>query len=158
MGDAPILLDTGYLLPLFGVSVDLEMFDELFPRLLEEFEVLYNPVSLVEGKWIALKIAFRQPFLKDRLLKAYRLGLKSLLSDDRLKQTELTSPEIEEVADILLEKGVRDYFDRVVYATAVVHEATLLTEDRELKRLGEAEEAPKPRGVMNWCEVRRLLI
>jgi len=158
MGDAPILLDTSYLLPLFGVSVDLETFNELFPKLLEKFEVLYNPVSLVEGKWIVLKIAFRQPSLKDRLLKAYRLGLKSLLSDDRLKQTELTSPEMEEVADVLLEKGVRDYFDRVIYATAVVREATLLTEDRELKRLGEAEAAPKPRGVRDWYEVRRLLV
>jgi len=158
MGDAPILLDTSYLLPLFGVSVDLETFNELFPKLLEKFEVLYNPVSLVEGKWIVLKIAFRQPSLKDRLLKAYRLGLKSLLSDDRLKQTELTSPEMEEVADVLLEKGVRDYFDRVIYATAVVREATLLTEDRELKRLGEAEAAPKPREIRDWYEVRRLLV
>jgi len=56
MADEELVLDTTYLLPIFGIDMRLKGFGELFPRLLASYAVLYNPVSLVEAKWIVLKL------------------------------------------------------------------------------------------------------
>lgn len=72
-----LLLDTTYLLPLFGLGVDLRRFESVFPRLLHAYSVIYNPISLVESKWIMLKLIRRRAQNKDSLLQAYRRGLAS---------------------------------------------------------------------------------
>lgn len=64
--------------------------------------------------------------------------------DRRLRATEVTSPEIEDVADRLLYAGIRDYFDRLVCATAAVKDAVFLTEDEELLNLDTNVSLPKP--------------
>lgn len=152
---AELVLDTTYLLPIFGIGVELEGFETLFPELLVEYEALYNPLSVVEAKWISLKLGRSDPSRRERLLAAFTKGLKALLGDERLKQTELTNPEIEKTADILLlNAGVRDYFDRMIYATAVSRGASLLTEDEELKELARVEDVPKPREVLTWSDLR----
>ena len=148
-----VLLDTTYLLPVFGIRVKLRRFEELFPRFLEEYSVLYNPISIVEAKWVILKLSRRKREKRLRHLEAYRKGLKALLSDERLQQTSLTNPTVEQIADkLLLNVGVKDYFDRVIYATAAHHNAVLLTEDRELAGI-EHPEIPKPAAVMTWNDV-----
>ena len=147
---ARILLDTTYLLPALGIGVGLERFEEAFPRLLEEEEVLYNPLSLVEAKWICLRLSRRRPDLRERLLSSFVSGLRALLGDERLAQVPVTSPDVEELADLLLARGVRDYFDRMVYASAVCEDAALLTEDEELLGL---EGVPRPREVLTWSDV-----
>ncbi len=104
-----ILLDTSYILPLFGIDVDIDGLKENFPKVLREFEVYYSPLSLIEAKFIVLRL------LKDgvNLLEDYRIGLSSILNEDILKSTPLTSSEIEKVADkLLIDKGLKDYFDR----------------------------------------------
>ncbi len=152
---AELVLDTTYLLPIFGIGVELEGFETLFPQLLGKYEVLYNPLSVVEAKWISLRLGRDDPSMRERLLVAFTKGLKALLGDERLKQTELTNPEIEKTADILLlNASVRDYFDRMIYATAVNRGASLLTEDEELKELARAEDVPKPREVLTWSDLR----
>ncbi|MDK2463223.1 MAG: hypothetical protein QI223_00395 [Candidatus Korarchaeota archaeon] len=149
-----LILDTTYLLPIFGVGVGLPRYESLFTRLLETLSVGYNPVSLVEAKWISLGLARDHPDKRDGLLSAYRRGLAAILLDERISATELTGPEVEAVADrLLLEFGLADYFDRVIYATAVVRNATLLTEDGELLRLARSPEAPRPREAMRWADV-----
>ena len=155
---AELVLDTTYLLPIFGIGVELEGFETLFPQLLGEYEVLYNPLSVVEVKWISLRLGKDDPSMRERLLVAFTKGLKALLGDERLKQTELTNPEIEKTADILLlNADVKDYFDRMIYATAVNRDASLLTEDEELKELARAEDVPRPREVLTWSDLRSKL-
>jgi len=128
-----ILLDTTYLLPLFGVDVGLEDFKMLFPKLLNTYNVMYNPISLVEAKWIILGLTRKDEMLRLKMLKRYVQGLKSILLDKRLKATELTNPSIEEFADeLLLNNKLNDYFDRIIYSTAKHYNATLLTEDEKL--------------------------
>ena len=79
--------------------------------------------------------------------------LQRALSDERIAQTELTSPRVEELADaLLLEAGLRDYFDRVIYATATALNVALLTEDRELVSIA-AKFRFKPPRVLSWKEV-----
>jgi len=145
-----VLLDTTYLLPVFGIDVGLQDFSNLFPRLLDKYSVMYNPVSIVEAKRIVLRLSRGDPSRKELLLKAYRLGLRALLSDRRLKQTDLTNPDVEEIADeLLLKAGVKDYFDRVIFATATQQGAILLTEDEELMKIGLTG-VPRPKEVISW--------
>jgi len=145
-----LLLDTTYLLPIFGVYVKLEGYEELFPKVLDEFTVMYSPISLIESKWIILSLAKNFKSRRSVLLESYRKGLKAILNDERLTPTETTSPDIEEVADKLLELGVKDYFDRMIYASSTCYNAILLTEDEELMRVFSLNNKPKPRAVLNW--------
>ena len=156
MAGEELVLDTTYLLPIFGIGVKLEGFDDLFSELLIEYTVLYNPVSLVEAKWIVLKLTKREPQKRDVLLRRFRIGLEALLRDKRLGQTELTNPDIEEIADLLLTRaGVADYFDRLIYATAASQEGVLLTEDEELARVARRGDLPTPERVIRWDDVVR---
>lgn len=151
-----LLLDTTYLLPVFGVSVKLKRFDEVFPRLINEYSLLYNPVSIIEAKWLIVSQSRRNPSKREILLKRFRKGLRTLLNDKRISQTDLTNPEIEEIADNLLVRfKIRDYFDRMIYATAVYYNVTLLTEDEELHGLAGKEYAPKPKKILKWNDMLR---
>jgi hypothetical protein len=149
---AELLLDSTYLFPVFGVSVGLGDFRSQFTKVLDSFSVVYNPVSLVESKWAVLKRARDDPARRDSLLEAYQTGLKVLESDGRLKETRLTSGVVEEVADELSAKGVKDYFDRVIYGTAAERGCVLLTENRELLGVKRGE-GPKPSKVVRWKDV-----
>ena len=145
-----ILLDTSYLLPLFGIDVELDGLKENFTKMLKKFEVYYNTVSLIEVKFIVLRL------LKDgiNLLEDYRIGLNIILAEeDHLKPTSFTNSEIEEVADrLLVDKGLKDYFDRMIYATSVVFKLALVTEDRKLRDL--ANNYPlKPPVVYSWKDL-----
>ena len=85
-----------------------------------------------------------------RMLERYIRGLKGILAEERLKATELTNPLIEEVADkLLLNVGLKDYFDRMIYSTTKYYNATLLTEDEELMKIAEAKPELTIK-VINW--------
>ena len=148
-----LVLDTTYLLPIFGVSIKLPRFKELFPKILSRYRVLYNPVSIIEAKWIVLGLS-RGKQERSLALARYRRGLKTLLLGKRLIQTVLTSPEIEEVADeLLIAAGLQDYFDRIIYATAAIRDAILLTEDQELHQAARNSGLPRPRRVLRWLDL-----
>ncbi len=146
-----LLVDTTYLLPIFGIRVDLPRYEELFPKLLSKAMVFYNPISLIEIKWIALKLAKK---LGNVVLERYRIGLRALLNDDRLRPTQLTNHDIETVADSLI-PHLGDYFDRLIVATAYVNGYALLTEDRQISEL--AERGVIGLEVVSWDNVEVLL-
>jgi hypothetical protein len=111
-----LILDTTYLLPALGVGTKPEGFEGRFPKLLGIHRVRYNPISLVEAKWIVLRAARKRAAERGRLLERYRFGLRVLLADERVKQTTVTSEAVELVADRLLVDNVtKDYFDRLIY-------------------------------------------
>lgn len=146
-----LLLDSTYLLPLFGLKVDLKDFVTGFPLLLDAYSVTYHPLALVEGKRVILKLSRKYPSKKKLLLEAYRKGLRTIQGEKKLKQTVLTNQTIEEVADRLLDvDGVRDYFDRMTYGTAAYNNVLLLTEDEELLKVSKTDRSPRPRKVGNW--------
>ena len=140
------MLDTSYLLPLFGIDVEIDGLKEYFPKVLKKFEVYCSPISLIEVKFIILRL------LKDgiNLLEDYRIGLNSLLANEELKPTPLANSEIEDIADrLLIDKGLKDYFDRMIYSTAVVFKLALVTEDRQLTELAN-NYTFKPPKVYSW--------
>jgi len=153
-----LLLDTTYLLPIFGVRVDLKGFETMFPLLLDKYSVVYNPISIVEAKFIVLRLSKRQSKKRKLILERFREGLKVLLNDERLSQTIITNSDVEEIADkILSEAGIRDYFDRLIYSTAAYFSTILLTEDEALKGIN-LEDLPCPSKVIKWSELAKSLV
>ncbi len=145
----PLLLDTTYLLPVFGIDVGLASFESKFPKTLDEYDVRYNPVSLLEAKWICLRIGRHSN--RDKLLERYRSGLSAVMADKRMSQTRFTDGTIELIADRLLtDNRVNDYFDRMIYATAATENSHLLTEDKVLLGLTDTKREPVPRSILSW--------
>jgi hypothetical protein len=152
-----LVIDTSYLLPVFGVGLGFREYERRFPAVLRRYSVIYNPASLIEAKWIVLKMAREKPGSKDALLEAYRTGLKVLASIAELKQSAMTDYAIEEVADLLLTRdAVKDYFDRLVYATAACRRCSLLTEDEQLHEVARRGKT-RPKEVMRWTQLLRAL-
>lgn len=163
-----VLVDTTYLLPIFGGKVDLPGFNDVLPSLLSRMHVVYSPVSLIECKWVVLRLARRSvrgtgtgKESATRILRAYYAGL-SLLASGQGVPTQLpifTSSRIESISDILfLDFGITDYFDRMIYATASEHSFALLTEDSKLhdlqKEMTLSNLGLKPRRTMAWRDIR----
>jgi hypothetical protein len=137
-----ILLDTTYLLPIFGIDTGLEQFDSKFPKIAEKFEVLYNQVSLIEVKWTVLALLEKEKQIEKRqeVLETYIAGLEILgAPEQRLKSImTITLPQAEKIADYLLFRfDLRDYFDRLVYASAALNKSILLTQNGRLKAIQE---------------------
>jgi PIN domain nuclease of toxin-antitoxin system len=149
----PLLLDTTYLLPVFGIDVGLARFETKFPKILDDYDIRYNPVSLLEAKWISLMMGRRMD--RSKFLERYRSGLSAIMTDRRMRQTKFTDDTIELIADRLLtDDRVNDYFDRMIYATAATENSNLLTEDKVLLGLADAKGEPAPRSILSWKSVR----
>ena len=146
-----LLLDTTYILPIFGLNIELRDFEKTFLRLLKSYSVMYNPISLVEAKWVILKLIRNNQSSTAPLLRAYRLGLNALQEEHRLRSTTLTNDGIEVMADELLMKTeIRDYFDRLIFATATHYNYLLLTEDEQLHEIATSGSLPKPKKIIAW--------
>jgi hypothetical protein len=154
--DEVLLLDSSYLLPVFGISLEYRNFETVFADLPQKYEVKYNPVSIIEAKWAILRRSRKLKNQRAILLQNYRQGLLSLQRDQRFNSTALTNDEIEEFSDLLLTQfDIRDYFDRQIYSTAVYLQCTLLTEDQTLHDLfGKTTNNPsKPKGLLKWADL-----
>ena len=151
---AKLLLDTTYLLPVFGINIRLKKFSEKFPVFMKKHSLLYNPISLIEAKWIIIRLSKKMPEKREVFLRRFRKGLKILLNSTMFSQTALTNAEIEEIGDELLIKfKVSGYFDRIIYATAVYYDVVLLTEDERLHIVANMKDAPKLKEVLRWKDL-----
>jgi PIN domain nuclease of toxin-antitoxin system len=149
-----LLLDTTYLLPLFGLESGLKNFNYTFRRLLVDYEVRYNPISLLEAKWLVLRVARNKTGQLQTFLNYYRDGLGAIAREDSIRQTPLTDEHVEELSDILLTKAdLRDYFDRQIYSTAACSNYLLLTEDDRLHKLFRSRSFQNPKAVIKWKDV-----
>lgn len=119
---------------------------------MRKFEVYYQPVSIVEAKFVVLKL------LRSGVdvLEDYRRGLECLLSEESMRPTPLTSSEVEELSDELLKLGLRDYFDRMLYSTSSTLGLDLVTEDREIVNFSSKLSRRPPR-ILSWNDVRKYL-
>lgn len=125
------LLDTSVLFPVFGVDVGLDPLD--VDGLLRRKDVFYSPLSLVEAKFLALRLYASG---NRKALERYRSGLEYLLARG-VRAITPTSPAIERIADSLLVE-LPDYFDRMLLAAARALGLKLVTVDQELLKYKEA--------------------
>lgn len=151
-----LLIDTTYLLPLFGLESQLSDYNVAFPRLLEDYDVKYNPISLLEAKWLVLRLAKKRKNERATFLKYYRQGIGAIYKEEKLQQSAFTAESVEALSDrILIELELKDYFDRQIYSTAAQLSCILLTEDEDLHNLYKSEIMPKPKAVVRWKDMAR---
>jgi predicted nucleic acid-binding protein len=149
-----LLLDSSYLLPIFGIRLEYLNFETVFPQLSKSCVVKYNPVSLIEAKWAIIRRTVKLKDLRKALFQNYRQGIFSLQRDSSIGSTILTNSEIEELSDQLLTQyNIRDYFDRQIYSTAAQLQCELLTEDEKLHDLFKKSNLAKPKKVSNWKDL-----
>jgi len=149
-----LLLDTTYLLPLFGLESRLPNFDDSFRQLLSDYEVKYNPVSLLEAKWLVLRLARRKKAQLETFLNYYREGIRVITKGEPIVQTAFTEEKVEGLSDkLLIEADLRDYFDRQIYSTAACQKYLLLTEDGSLHQLYQSHTFERPKAVIRWKNI-----
>lgn len=131
-----LFLDTTYIMPLAGIETEkfgTEDFAELCST--KGLELLLSPISLVEVKWIIIAETRGRPSLRRRLRLRYRDMLRFILYGGVVRLVPLLDEGIDEEENRLLDLGIRDYFDRVIFAAALHYADALLTEDDELHGL-----------------------
>jgi len=66
------------------------------------------------------------------LREKYNKGLDVLYYRSKIKILSLITPEIDEIENKLLDFGLSDYFDRIIFSMAYHEVDILLTEDQEI--------------------------
>lgn len=127
-----ILLDTTYLLPLIGVSVNGIPNDFLL-RLIGKGHSLYvSSVSLFELMAKGAKYTVKGLVPIERVLR----GIQALIYDDRIAKVTYTDLDILAIA-IRLRTELEDFIDCIMLSTALNCCNAILTEDRDIHRLKE---------------------
>jgi len=152
-----LVIDTTYLLPLFGLETNITNYDEKLPILLDKYDVKYNPISLLEAKWLIIRTAKKNKEKFETFLEYYREGIATMQREDRIHQTAFTDENIESLSDIILmTTNIKDYFDRQIYSTAANLGYILLTEDKQLHELRNYPITPKPKKVVYWKQITNM--
>jgi PIN domain nuclease of toxin-antitoxin system len=121
MSGTAIYLDTHVVVWLY--SGDLSLFSEKSCRLIEENSLLISPLVLLELQYLfeIKRITVEPTVLFDFLTESIGLQ-KCRASFARV------------IADAMRISWTRDPFDRIITATAALHEAVLLTKDQTIRR------------------------
>ncbi len=119
-----MILDTTYLLPLVGISVDMDLLKSIVegkaPLSLSDVKV--SLVSLFELQAKAAKLGIPV----DRVIRAIEAVEKAF------QVIPFTTPEIIKVSFRLRKTLLRDYIDAVIVATAIALKEPLVTEDEDI--------------------------
>jgi len=135
-----LFLDTTYLMPLAGLETDkFGKEDAKILYKLKDFKFIASPVSLIEIKWIIIRESKNKPVLKEQLRKEYRLFLEYLLYSDVIELVPILNEKIDEEENKLLDLGVTDYFDKIIFSSALYYADILLTEDEQLREIWRKE-------------------
>ena len=149
-----ILIDTTYLLPLFGIEIEKFNLRDIQSLLEVDAEIIYNSISLIEIKWIILKLAKKNKKTLEQMRDTYNETLEYLSASDEIKQTPLITPKIIRLEDKLSDLGVNDYFDRIITATAKIYANIFLTEDKKLAKQIKTMNEFKDLTILNWQQFR----
>lgn len=121
-----ILLDTTYILPLFGISVRIPNLKDKLISLAQDSKLFINSLSLLEAKWKVLKLAKRVP----ELTESYLEGLFFILNRRVIEVVNFYEYEVESIATAL-NRFHGDYFDCSILASAYVYADIFVTEEKE---------------------------
>ncbi len=125
-----ILLDTTYLLPLIGISIE-ELPDTLILELINrKYKIYTNYITLFE---LAAKGA---KYITQGLLSSIRIlkGINAIVYDDRIKKIGLEDTDVLATA-FKLRVHVGDFIDCLIISTAIHYSNILLTEDETIIKL-----------------------
>ncbi len=130
----PLLLDSTYLLPVFGVEVEGVSASDLLKlrslALTGRIELYYSPFSLIE---VVSKVAREAQRSKVRLSREDIKSIVDLIEGASYLRPVYPDSRAYALAYEMKMLGHRDMIDCILYATATVHGFTFLTMDSELK-------------------------
>ncbi|MGQ4914234.1 MAG: hypothetical protein ACP6IU_05720 [Candidatus Asgardarchaeia archaeon] len=156
-----VMLDTTFLLPLFGIESDkftITDFKKLI-RTTSKLMLFFSPVSLIELKWLILKkIKKADEKLAASLLSKYNNALFYILYEDYFHELPLLNTQINILEDKLREFGLTDYFDRIIFSAGLTFCDSLLTEDEQIINIWRSEKASlidKEFAVVTWNQFRQ---
>ena len=125
-----ILLDTTYLLPLIGISLD-RLPSDIIIRLIERGDdILICEISIFEMLAKGAKYVSLGQLSQSRVLR----GIKALLYEERVSRIPVYDPQIISVS-LRLREMIQDYIDCLILSSALVNADILLTEDKELNQI-----------------------
>ncbi len=145
-----ILLDTTYLLPVFGIDIGVDSASSIqatLTRLVERGTTIYvSDLSPFEAFIKSYRIA--EKLRDERGKEEARLGLLFVVKGDWVTRIDHKDEEIIEEAYRIRLKH-KDPFDCFIFATAKVHKVPLVTEDRA------APDFLSDQNVMSWAGLKR---
>ncbi len=150
-----IFLDTIYLLPLFEIETDVFTKKDLELILESNIELYFNPISLIEIKWVIIRINKKNKKKLEHAREIYKESVDYLLYSDEIQPTILLDGKISYLEDILHDAGIKDYFDRIIAASAKIFTGKLLTEDEDLTKIIRNVNEFSDLEVLSWQELTR---
>jgi len=146
-----IILDTTYVLPLFGIKIELSLkFEEqiklLWKNGINEYKVFLPSVCLIETVFKLLNEYRKKNDFK--ILDRYQLILPTILNSP----IDMFNPELNSkaslIASLIRHSGHMDFMDCWIAGAAVALEGILLTEDKELEKV--LRTIPETKTVIIW--------
>jgi len=157
----PLIIDTTYILPLFGIQiVDLSNYKkisrELWTNGLKGYKIYLPSICLLE---VLFKLTgeYRK---SDNItvLNRYTVTLPSILSFKPINIfNPLQNPEASRIAITIRHAGHKDLIDCLIAATAMVMKGFFLTEDNELCNVLKLIPEYKDISILSWKEFIKLV-
>ncbi len=159
MPEKNLILDTTYLLPIFGIEINITFnfkkeLRNLWKHGIPGYKIYLPSVCLIETMY-KLNREYRNK--KDvAILKRYTQILPTILASKvvEIKHPHLI-PEASKIAILLRHENFPDLMDCWIGATAVALKGVLLTEDKYLKQILERTSETQNTVVWSWKELQR---
>ena len=149
-----IVLDTTYILPLFGIKImELRKFKEgskkIWTKGLNKFKIILPSVCLIEVMYKLLSDFKRTN--DSKILNRYSTAIPSISTSQNVKIYDPTLNHMaSQIAINIRLSGHSDIMDCWIAASAVILDAILLTEDKELKKILPSITDTKDIGIWSW--------
>ncbi len=146
-----IILDTTYVLPLFGIKIDLSQnFQEeiklLWKNGIKEYNIFLPSICLIETIFKLLNEYRKQNDFA--ILERYQLILPTVLNSPVNIFTPELNPKASLIASIIRHSGHLDFMDCWISGAAVALDGIFLTEDKELEKV--LRTIPETKAVIIW--------
>ena len=146
-----IILDTTYVLPLFGIKMNIfESFKEELKQLwkngIKDYDVYLPSTCLIESVYKLLN-EYRKK--KDKsILERYQMILPTILNSPiKIFHSELNT-KASLIASIIRHSGHSDFMDCWIAGAAIALNGIFLTEDKELEKI--LKKIPETKSLIIW--------
>lgn len=153
----PLILDTTYILPLFGIKIiELSNFkkisEELFKNGIEGYHIYLPSICLLE---VMFKLTGEYRKSKDvNILNRYSIALPSILSSKSIEIfNPLLNPEVNRISINIRHAGHTDVMDCLIAASATALKGIFLSEDSELYKIMKVIPETKDVPIWSWKDL-----
>jgi len=154
-----LLLDTTYVLPLFGIDINLddsfrEEIKQLWKKGVKNYNIYLSSASIIESVY-KLNREYRNSE-DPEILNRYHTVLPTIIRSKNVKIFDsFLNPVIAETSMKIRNYGHKDLMDCWIAASAIGMNAFLLTEDKELKSLLRKYSELKIKKIIDWKMLRK---